>query len=291
MAPRAIWKGVLKVAELSCPVSLFTAASTAERISFHTLNRKTGNRVQRQFVDEVTGKPVEHDDQVKGYDRGDGDYIVLEPEEIAAAIPDSDKTLDVSTFLPCEGIDDVFLDRPYYIAPSTPVASEAFELIRETMAEQQCAALARTVIFRRMRSILIRPYGKGLIGTTMNFDYEVRSAKNAFSDVPKMKIQDEMLDLARHIIETKKGEFDPKAFDDRYDTALAELVKAKIEGRKLKPKKLTRPDKVIDLMEALRQSAKGGDKRPSTAAKATRKSSAKGSGNKSKEAAERRKAS
>ena len=273
MAPRAIWKGVLKVAELSCPVALYTAASTAERISFHTLNRNTGNRVQRQFVDEVTGKPVEHDDQVKGYDRGDGDYIVLEPEEISAAIPESDKTLDVSTFLPCDEIDDVFLDRPYYIAPSTAIASEAFELIRETMAEQQCAALARTVIFRRMRSILIRPHGKGLIGSTLNFDYEVRSAEDAFSDVPTMKIQDEMLDLAKHIIETKAGQFDPKAFDDRYEAALAELVKAKIEGRKLKPKKPPAPAKVVDLMEALRQSAKGTGKGGAKASVSTVKAS------------------
>lgn len=290
MAPRAIWKGVLKVAELTCPVALYTAASTAERISFHTLNRETGNRVQRQFVDEVTGKPVEHDDQVKGYDRGDGDYIVLEPEEIAAAIPESDKTLDVSTFLPCDEIDDVFLDRPYYIAPSSQIASEAFELIRETMAEQKCAALARTVIFRRMRSILIRSHGKGLIGTTLNFDYEVRSAEDAFSDVPKMKIQAEMLDLAKHIIETKAGEFDPKAFDDRYEAALAELVKAKIEGRKLKPKKLPAPAKVVDLMEALRQSAKGTGKASAAPKSSTRKAAAKPRG-KTGQAAERRKAS
>lgn len=288
MAPRAIWKGVLKVAELSCPVALYTAASTAERISFHTLNRKTGNRVQRQFVDEVTGKPVEHDDQVKGYDRGDGDYIVLEPDEIAAAIPESDKTLDVSTFLPCDEIDDVFLDRPYYIAPSTAIASEAFELIRQTMAEQQCAALARTVIFRRMRSILIRPHGKGMIGTTLNFDYEVRSAQDAFGDVPKMKIQDEMLDLAKHIIETKAGEFDPKAFDDRYEAALAELVKAKMEGRKLKPKKLPAPAKVVDLMEALRQSAKGGSAKGPAA---TLKESKRKTAGKSDTAGDRRKAS
>jgi len=290
MAPRAIWKGVLKIAELTCPVALYTAASTAERISFHTLNRKTGNRVQRQFIDEVTGKPVEHDDQVKGYDRGDGDYIVLEPEEIAAAIPESDKTLDVSTFLPCDEIDDVFLDRPYYVAPSTAIASEAFELIRKTMIEQRCAALARTVIFRRMRSILIRPHGKGLIGNTMNFDYEVRSAEDAFSDVPKMKIQDEMLDLAKHIIETKAGEFDPKAFDDRYEAALAELVKAKIEGRKLKPRKLPAPAKVVDLMEALRQSAKGAGKASSTAAASADREAAKPRG-KTARVAERRKAS
>lgn len=258
MAPRAVWKGVLKIAEVTCPVSLYTAASTSERISFHTLNRKTGNRVHRQFIDEVSGKPVESEDQVKGYDKGNGDYVILEPEEIAAAIPESDKTLTVETFLPCDEIDDIFFDKPYYVAPSSPVASEAFALIREGMKGQKSAALARTVIFRRMRSILIRPHGEGLIATTLNFDYEVRSAQDAFSDVPKIKIDDEMLELAEHIIKTKAGEFDPKDFDDRYESALAELVQAKIDGRKIKPQKRPEPTKVVSLMDALRESAKGG---------------------------------
>ncbi len=258
MAPRAIWKGVFKVAEITCPVALYTAASTSERISFHMLNRKTGNRVHRQFVDEVTGKPVEKEDQVKGYDRGDGDYIVLEPEEIAEAIPDSDKVLDVATFLPCDEIDDLYLDRPYYVTPSTPVAAEAFSLIRDAMARRDAAALARTVIFRRMRSILIRPHEAGMVATTLHFDYEVRPAQSAFDDIPKLKIEGEMLELAEHIIRTKAGRFDPKAFDDRYESALAELVKAKIEGRTIKPAKRPEPAKVVNLLDALRQSAKAG---------------------------------
>ena len=258
MALRAVWKGVLKIAEVTCPVSLYTAASTSERISFHTINRKTGNRVHRQFIDDVSGRPVETEDQVKGYDKGDGDYVILEPEEIAAAIPESDKTLTVETFLPCDEIDDIFFDKPYYVAPSSPVAFEAFALIREGMRGQKSAALARTVIFRRMRSILIRPHGEGLIATTLNFDYEVRSAQDAFSDVPKIKIDDEMLELAEHIIKTKAGEFDPKDFDDRYESALAELVQAKIEGRKITPQKRPEPTKVVSLLDALRESAKGG---------------------------------
>lgn len=280
MAPRAIWKGVLKVAEVTCPVALYTAASTSERISFHTLNRKTGNRVHRQFIDEVTGKPVEKDDQVKGYDRGDGDYIVLEPDEIAEAIPESDKTLDVATFLPCNEIDDLFFDRPYYVTPSTPVAAEAFTLLRDVMASRESAALARTVIFRRMRSILIRPHEAGMIATTLNFDYEVRPAESAFDDIPKLKIEGEMLELAEHIIRTKAGRFDPKAFEDRYETALAELIKAKIEGRKIKPVKRRELAKVVNLLDALRQSAKGGKSgksahKPAGKRKSARKTTAK----------------
>lgn len=270
MAPRAVWKGVLKIAEVTCPVSLYTAASTSERISFHTINRKTGNRVHRQFIDEVSGQTVETEDQVKGYDKGEGDYIILEADEIAAAVPESDKTLTVETFLPCDEIDDIFFDKPYYVAPSSPVASEAFALIREGMKGQKSAALARTVIFRRMRSILIRPHGDGLIATTLNFDYEVRSAQNAFSDVPEIKIDDEMLELAEHIIQTKAGAFDPREFDDRYESALAELVQAKIEGRKIKPQKRPEPAKVVSLLDALRASAKSKPAQKATKAPAAK---------------------
>lgn len=270
MAPRAVWKGVLKIAEVTCPVSLYTAASTSERISFHTINRKTGNRVHRQFIDEVSGQTVETEDQVKGYDKGEGDYIILEADEIAAAVPESDKTLTVETFLPCDEIDDIFFDKPYYVAPSSPVASGAFALIREGMKGQKSAALARTVIFRRMRSILIRPHGDGLIATTLNFDYEVRSAQNAFSDVPEIKIDDEMLELAEHIIQTKAGAFDPREFDDRYESALAELVQAKIEGRKIKPQKRPEPAKVVSLLDALRASAKSKPAQKATKAPAAK---------------------
>ena len=278
MAPRAVWKGVLKIAEVTCPVSLYTAASTSERISFHTINRKTGNRAHRQFIDEVSGKPVETEDQVKGYDKGEGDYIILEADEIAAAVPESDKTLTVETFLPCDEIDDIFFDKPYYVAPSSPVASEAFALIREGMKGQKSAALARTVIFRRMRSILIRPHGEGLIATTLKFDYEVRSAQDAFSDVPKIKIDDEMLELAEHIIKTKAGEFDPREFDDRYESALAELVQAKIEGRKIKPQKRPEPTKVVSLLDALRESAKSKPAQKATKAPAAKEAPRKKAG-------------
>jgi DNA end-binding protein Ku len=260
LAPRANWKGSLKVAELVCPVALFTAASTSERIAFHTLNRKTGHRVHRQFVDQETGDPVEREDQVKGFDAGSGQYIVLEPDEVAAAVPNSDKTLAVSAFIPCREIDDVYFDRPYYLRPDGEIAEKAFTVLREGMRQNKVAALASTVLFRRVRTVLIRAFECGLVATTLNFDYEVRSAAEAFSDIPEMKITGEMLDLAKHIIGTKEGRFDASAFDDRYEAALAELVRAKMEGRPIKPAKQPERGKVIDLMEALRQSAGAGGK-------------------------------
>jgi DNA end-binding protein Ku len=256
MAPRANWKGFLKVGEVVCPIALYTAASTSERIAFHVLNRKTDNRVRREFFDQETGKPVEAGDQVKGYERGPGDYVMLEPEEIAAAIPDSDKTLAVQAFIPCAEVDDVYFDRPYYLGPASPAARETYVLLREGLRARKVVAIAQTVLFRRVRTVLVRAHGDGLIGATLNFDYEIRSADEAFQDIPDSKIDREMLDLAKHIIATKRGEFDPKTFDDRYEAALADVVRAKVEGRPLPSRKAAPPANVVNLMDALRQSAK-----------------------------------
>jgi DNA end-binding protein Ku len=254
VAARANWKGFIKFGEVSCAVALYTAVSSSERIAFNTLNRATGNRVRREFIDSETGDPVEREDQVKGYEIDNGDHVVLEPDEVAAAVPDSDKTLKIEAFVACNEIDDVYFDKPYYLAPDR-MGADAFRLLRDGMQQAKVAALARTVLFRRLRTVLIRPHGSGLIGTTLNFDYEVRSAKEAFDDIPDTKIEGEMLDLAKHIINTKKGSFDAKTFDDRYDAAVAELVKAKIEGRALPKKKALPPSKQSDLLQALRQSA------------------------------------
>ena len=267
MAPRANWKGYLKIGELSCQVGLYTAASTSDRVSFHIINRETGHRVHREMVDAETGKAVDKDGIVKGYEISSGEYVFLEPEEIKAAVPESDKTLELETFIPCSEVDTIYLDRPYYLAPVDKPSAEIYALIRQGLQEKSVVALARTVVFRRLRTLLIRPSEDGLIASTLNYDYEVRSAKEIFSEIKDFKIEGEMLDLARHIIDTKRGKFDPTKFDDRYEEALAELVRAKIEGRKLKKKPAPQPQKVSSLLDALRQSAGS----PSTGKKADTK--------------------
>ncbi len=254
VATRANWKGFLNFGEVSCPVALYTAASSSERIAFNTLNRETGNRVRREFVDVETGRPVGRGDQVKGYEIDDGRYVVLETDEIAAAVPESDKTLAIDAFVPCSEIDDVYFDKPYYLAPDR-MGRDAFILLRDGMRKEGVAAIARTVLFRKLRTVLLRAHGKGLIATTLNFDYEVRSSKQAFEEVSDLKIEGEMLELAEHIIGTKRGSFDAKAFDDRYEAAVAELVKAKLEGRSLPKKKAPPVSKQSDLLQALRESA------------------------------------
>jgi len=263
-APRAQWKGFLKFGEVACGVALYTAASAAERISFNTLNRQTGNRVRREFIDSETGDVVEREDQVKGYEVDNGQYIVLEPEEVAAAVPESDKTLKITAFIPCNEIDDVYFDKPYYLAPDK-MSADAFVLLRDGMKKAKVAAIAQTVLFRRMRTVLVRAHGKGLIATTLNFDYEVRSAREAFEDMPEMEIKGEMLELAQHIIGTKKGTFHVSEADDRYEDALAELVKAKMEGRTLPKPKAVKVSQPSDLLQALRESAgamAAADKKP-----------------------------
>ena len=257
MASRANWKGTLKIGEVNCSVALYTAASTSDRIAFHTINRATGNRVRREFVDGDTGELVAREDQVKGYEIADGNHIILEPEEIAAAIPDSDKVLNVTAFVGCAEVDDVYFDKPYYLAPTDRPSVEAFALIRDGLVKSRTVAIAQAVLFRRMRNVLIRPHGAGLIATTLNFDYEVRLAEAAFKDIAETKLEGEMLDLARHIIKTKMGDFDISSFDDRYENALADLVKAKLEGRKITPPAKPKDDGVVDLMAALRESAAG----------------------------------
>ncbi|MGL4091185.1 Ku protein [Rhizobium rhizogenes] len=253
-SPRANWKGFIKFGEVSCPVALYTAASASERIAFNTLNRATGNRVRREFIDGETGEPVEKGDQVKGYETENGHYIVLEPEEVAAAVPDSDKTLAIESFIPCSEIDTVYFDKPYYLTPDK-MGTEAYVLLRDGMKKAKVAAIARTVLFRRLRTVLIRPHGKGLIASTLNFDYEVRSSQEAFEDQPDVKSDPELLEIAELIIEKKKGSFDASAFDDRYEEAVTELVKAKIEGRSLPKKKAAPAAKAVDLLQALRESA------------------------------------
>ena len=275
MAPRANWKGFLKVGELTCPVALYTAASAADRIAFHTLNLATGHRVNRQFVDEETGERVDKDAQVKGYEVAKGEYIILEPEEVASAIPESDKTLDVQAFIKHGDINEVYFDRPYYLAPTGAIAEEAFAVLREGMRKQNVGALARAVLFRRVRTVLIAPHDRGMSGTTLHFDYEVRSTKEAFNDISDVKITGEMLDLAKHIISTKRGTFEPSEFHDRYEQALAELVRAKLEGKEIKVRNPPAEKKVVDLMEALRKSAGVGIERAPKAKSKSRSAGAK----------------
>ncbi|MBB4008602.1 non-homologous end joining protein Ku [Allorhizobium taibaishanense] len=256
MARRAIWKGNLSFSGLNCAVALYSAMNSSEKVSFHIINRRTGNRVERQFVDTETGAPVAHDEQIKGYRLDDGTYLSVGPEEIAKLMPESDKALHVNGFLALDDIDPLYFDRAYHIAPADPEGVDALTLFSRGLEERNVAALAQAVLFRRNRIVLIRSQRGILTAVTLHFDYEVRSQKTAFKSIPEMEFDEEMLDLAGHIIDMRAGAFDPSDYTDRYDAALEELIKAKIEGRPIEKRPEPKPDNIIDLKEALRQSAK-----------------------------------
>lgn len=255
MAARAVWKGTLTIDGTNIPVALHTAVSGSSKLHFHILNRKTEHRVSRAYIDAETGDKVSNEDLMRGYDTGNGDMIILSPEDIAAAAPEADKTLSVGALIPCDEIDRLYFDRPYYLTPAAPAAAQAYAEFRDTLRKKNAAAVAHAVLFRRLRAVLIRAHGDGLIATLLNFNHEVRSPDAAFEDIPNLKIKGEMLDLAEEIIKRLAGEFDPASFTDRYEDALAELIKAKAEGRKIPAPKKRKAAPKMDLMEALRKSA------------------------------------
>ncbi len=267
MTRRASWKGHIKFGDLTCEVGLYSALTSSEKISFNIVNRKTGHRVERQYVDSDTGDQVEKDDQVRGFQLDNGDYVVVEGDEIAKLMPESDKVIRIDNFIACDEIDKLYFDRPYFLAATDGDSEDALSLLAQAMEKQGVAAIAEAVLFRRNRILIIRPHKKSLIATTLNFDYEVRSQATTFKSIPEQEFDDEMLELAGHIIKKRAGTFDPSAYPDRYNDALAELVQAKIEGRAIKKHVEEKRDNVVDLKEALRRSAEG----EKAAGKSTRK--------------------
>ncbi|WP_084327137.1 Ku protein [Salinarimonas rosea] len=263
MAARAIWKGYLKLSLVSCAVALYPAATSSAKVRFNTLNRETGNRVKRVYVDAETGEPVEAEDQVKGYKVGKNEYIQVEDEEIDALKLESTHTIDIETFVPRSEVDERYLDSPYYLVPDDKVAQEAFAVIRDAIREKGMAAIGRVVMARRERLILLEPLDDGLMGTTLHYAYEIRGEEEVFEDIPDVDYPDEVKDLALHIVETKTGHFEPETFEDRYENALVEMIRAKQSGAAEAPRpKAPQPSNVVNLMDALKRSLaaeEGGD--------------------------------
>ncbi len=255
MAPRPSWKGYLKLSLVSCPVALYPASSSSEKISFHMLNGETGNRLKQQYVDAETGDIVERDERVKGYEVSKGDYIVVSDDELADVKIESSHTIDIEKFVPKAEIDALYFDNNYYIAPDDKVGEEAFAVIREAMERRKMVGIARVVLFGKERMVMLEPRDKGLVGTTLRYAYEVRAAGGYFDEIPKVEISKELLDLASHIIDTKAGKFKPDEFKDRYQDAIVELIRAKQAGRPLPTDQgAERPSNVVNLMDALRRS-------------------------------------
>jgi DNA end-binding protein Ku len=266
MAPRAYWKGHLRLSLVTCPIELFPAVSQSEKTHFHQINTETGHRLRQQMVDETTGKVVDKAHKGRGYELGKGRYVPVDEDELAAVEIESTHTVDIDNFVPLAEIDKRYLDRPYYIVPDGKVGIEAFSVIRDAMKDKDRAALARIVMANREHVIVLEPLGKGILGTILRYDYEMRDEKQYFSKIPSVRVPKEMLDLAEHILDTKAGHFEPKTFTDEYELELRKLVKRKAAGKKVEaPKPAADGGKVIDLMEALRRSVHGARRRKATA--------------------------
>jgi DNA end-binding protein Ku len=271
MAARANWKGYLRLSLVSCPIALYPASSEREKISFHQINSKTGNRVKMSRVDAVTGEPVEWDDIVKGYEVGKGQYIDIKDEELEAITIESSRTIEIDEFVPREEIDDLYNVRPYFIAPEGKIGADAFAVIRETINSMNKVALGRVVLTSREHVIALEPRGKGLVGTLLRYPYEVRDPKDYFEDIPDVHITKDMLDLARHIVESKSGHFEPQKFEDRYESALRDLLARKQAGQQIEPAREIPAPSVVNLMDALRASLDAEKKKPAAPSVRARK--------------------
>jgi DNA end-binding protein Ku len=258
MAPRAYWKGSLKLSLVSCPVLLYPASTTVDKTRFHMINKETGNRLKQQMVDSETGDVVESDQKGRGYEVSKGEYVEVEREELEAVQVESNHTIDIDSFVPRDEIDKRYLNNPYYIAPDGKAGADAFAVIRDAMKDKDRVALARIVLSNREHVIALEPLGKGLLGTTLRYPYELRDEDDYFDDIKNPKISKDMIELASHILDSKAAHFDPSKFKDEYENALKTLVKRKAAGKPVKAvEREEQPDNVINLMDALRQSLKG----------------------------------
>ena len=254
MAPRANWKGFLRLSLVTCPVALYPATSDSEKISFNQINRKTGHRIKYAKVDADTGEEVSSDDIMKGYRVDTDTYIEVSKDELENIALESTRTIEIDEFVPKSGIDPRYLIRPYYLVPDGKVGHDAYAVIRETIRNMDMVAIGRVVLTSREHIIALGPLEHGLMGTLLRYPYEVRDEKEYFDEIQDVKVTKDMLDLARHIVNQKAATFEPEKFEDHYESALTELINAKRNGKTIGPKPRPRGENVVDLMDALKKS-------------------------------------
>jgi DNA end-binding protein Ku len=257
MAPRANWKGYLRLSLVTCPVALFPATSETEKVSFNQINKKTGNRIKYQRVDAETGEDVDNEDIVKGYKVDTDTYIEVTKDELDNIALESNRTIDIDEFVPRDEIDELYVVRPYYLVPDGKVGHDAYAVIRDTIKATNKVAIARVVLTNREHIIALEARDKGLVGLLLRYPYEVRQSSEYFDGIQDVKITKDMLDLAKHIVDQKSGHFEPEKFEDNYETALIDLINQKRAGRPVAKVKVKTEGNVINLMDALRQSLKG----------------------------------
>ena len=276
MAPRANWKGFLRLSLVTCPVALYPATSDTEKVSFNQINRKTGHRIKYAKVDADTGEEVASEDIVKGYKVDTDTYIEVSKDELEDIALESTHTIEIDEFVPKSEIDSRYLIRPYYLVPDGKVGHDAFAVIRETIRSMNKVAIGRVVLTNREHIISLEPLDKGLMGPLLRYPYEVRSERDYFDGIQDVKVTKDMLDLAKHIVEKKSGTFEPDRFEDHYESALVDLINKKRSGIRVAPKAAPKTGgNVINLMDALKRSlASEQQSAPPAKAKKSRKAAA-----------------
>src|SRR2546421_8475970 len=247
MAPRANWKGFLRLSLVTCPIALYPATSDSEKISFNQINKKTGHRIKYVKVDADTGEEVSSDEITKGYKVDTDTYIEVSKDELENIALESTRTIDINEFVPKADIDPRYLIRPYYLVPDGKVGHDAFAVIRETIRNMDKVAIGTVVLTSREHIIGLEPLGKGLMGTLIRYPYEVRDEKEYVDDIQDVKITKDMLDLAKHLVNQKAADFEPERFEDPYEEAVTELINAKRQGKAIGPRPRPGGGNVVDL--------------------------------------------
>ncbi|RWK43473.1 Ku protein [Mesorhizobium sp.] len=258
MAPRPFWKGYLKLSLVTCPVAMTPATTESEKVRFHTLNRKSGHRVVSQYVDAVSGKPVAEDDEVKGYQRGEDEYVLLEDDEIDAVALESTRTIDIDMFVDADSIGWIWYDKPHYLTPDDPVGEEAFSVIRDAMKSTGTVGISRLVMYRRERAVMLEPRGKGIVLWTLRYGDEVRDPEDYFGKIDDVKPDPKLMDMVSTLIDERTRQWDPAMAGDPVQAKLLEIIASKKKGKKAPAKAKAKAEQpasnVINIMDALRKS-------------------------------------
>jgi DNA end-binding protein Ku len=270
----ASWNGYLRLSLVTCAVRLYPATTETKKIRFHLINPDTGNRISMRAHDAETGEELERSSLVKGYEYDRKKYVTLTNEELDRVKLESTKTIEIERFVDAREIDANYFDAPYFIVPDGKVAAEAYKVICDAMAEEKVAGIGRVVLSSREHPLIVQPSAGGLTMTTLRSKDELRDASEYFSEIPEVKVDKRMVEMAKSIIEKMKGDFDPDFFKDRYQDALQELVQAKVKGLPVKEQPEPEPTNVVNLFDALKRSlgeaprkAPAGSRKPAAAAK------------------------
>jgi DNA end-binding protein Ku len=266
MAARPFWKGYMKLSLVTCPVAMMSATSEAEKVRFHVLNRRTGNRIQSQYVDAETGKPVDEADEVKGYARGEDDYVLLDDEELESIELESARTIDIQSFVGAESIDWIWYDTPYYLTPDDPIGEEAYCVIRDAMRSTEMVGVSRLVLNRRERAVILKPRDNGIVVWTLRFGDEVRDASEYFASIRDVKPDAELMRLIGDLIKSRKKAWSPEMVADPVQERLIDIIEAKKKGTgkakaaRQEPREEAAPSNVINIMDTLRRSVSAAKK-------------------------------